>query len=360
LERFYDGYDAAILEWPDHDVLWRVGSDEFRGIWGGTRSDASATMWRTLNVIDLESTSREVGNTPDSTFHNKTLDDRAWRDGLRRNLSPETAMQPMQPGALIEVLTTPPVTECDDGEVGSLSLDFGFREPPARLEKQGKRWTLVDPMEQVKFGADAITENGLAVETSDGRYIMLRKSGQPWTEMGYMVMVGQVLDWYLKRLGIVYRFLSVGDDYHLLLTPESAQIVLNALGNWFRTKGLHQTDKGTTTFVLGHQMIWTDKEHVVALVVPRALKSMSSPTQRDDLGTIGSTETGRVMLVREDVQTQIDEFQREYGHLTYFEGTRDEMKELYTSTWEPGSERLTSFGQSEWRKEFIAEEASAE
>jgi hypothetical protein len=356
LERYYAGYKEAIMVWPDKDALWRLGSSLYGGIWGGIRSDAEVVDWVDDDIIYLESTSREVGNTPESPFHNRALNDRTWREGVRQSLSSEMDLQPTDISTYIKLLTTPPVTMCDDGEPGIFSIDFGYTEPTARFEKIAGKWTLTAGKPIVALGADMIDLNGLATETYERRMIMHTKSGEAHTEVHYLATAGNGITWRLKQAGISAQKAEIGDDIHFVIKPEDVPTLLAIMGPWMRTKGFTQT----TNFIWGRELIWKDKDHLIAFIVPRAIKTISSPQQRRDLGTMKETEADRVLKVSDEAKEQVDSFLKNHPSMVWFEGDVNEWKSILTSELEESREILAKLGHSEWWLYFIAEQEADE
>jgi len=349
---YYAAYHEMVDVWPKHDAIHVLQTSLYRGIIRGKRSDPTVVNWPAHDEMNVTTTVREVGNTPDSPFHNLSLNPRSWREGLRRQLSTEYDRQPFDQATVLDLYTTPPATVTDPGEPGVFSIDFGYQEPTAQWKKVGGKWTIVNPKEQVKFGADNIVLAGLVTETSDRTWIMHLKSGEPFTELIYKIMAALGIAWEMKAAGIGGWYSEVGDDFHFVMTPEDIEILLGRLGPWMRTKGNQQVGKATANFIWGHELIWEDKENLIAFVVPRFIKTISSPALRKDLGYMGLNDR-KEMDVSTQAQEQADTLWRLHPQMVFFQGTRDAYRQVLSAEFKETQKMLLDLGIADWRRDFL-------
>jgi hypothetical protein len=346
-DEYYDGLMAGVLEWPQKDAKFRLRTTAYKGILAGVRSDGTVKKWDTPERQEIEAIAREVGNDPSSPFHNLKLNDRAWRESLRTSLAPARALPPYDLATHRLLLSTPNVTQVDDGEIGILSFDAGFTSDPSRFEKIGGKWHVSTPKERAKFGADNIWLAGLFTETHEGEILAHLKSGSPFTEISYTVGVGLALDWALKEIGSAAKFSNIGDDFHVLMKPEEVPALLAKIGPWMRMKSF--TDEGN--FIWGERLLWKGKDRCIAYVVPRILKTISSPHQREDLGTIKPNER-RTMSVKPEAIAQADQYHKEYPEFVYSDASRDEWNAKLARRGNALA-TLVSLGHALWAQEFV-------
>jgi hypothetical protein len=350
IEHYMDDYVEALDYWPQYDVRWHIRSDMYKGIWGGVRSDADITKWSELDCMNIEVGTREVGNTPESAWHNKKLDDRGYRMRSWEKFTSKYHMMPFDAETYITLLTTPPVTQVDPGEPGVFSIDFGYVSPAATFTKSGDKWTINQPKEKVKLGADNIVESGLFTQTAEGRDIAHIKSGQSDTAHQYNISAGGGIAALFNEKKISAKIGEIGDDIHMVVKPEEVPVILDDMGNWMRTKGF----TNNLNFIWGHWLYWKDKENVVSWITPRIYKSMTSPRMRKRRGkTTMGPEDYRVDVVESDVIEQIDRFWKLYPEMVYFEGSRDEYRQLLAESFIPSSELLVAQGLSEWLEYYL-------
>lgn len=352
VESYYEGYDAAIDVWPEQDCLWRLSTDIFSGIFGGSRSDTDVVDWQPDNSYIVDSQAREVGNTPPSPFHNKLIDPKNFRQDLFLSISTPVHEMPYRFDTMVTAMTTPPVTMLSDmNREGTLALDFGFVTPAARLEMLNGKLHLIQSTEHVKLGADNIVFSGMMCETAARKWIALLKSGQPDTAYQYQITAGHGIYQQAKEAGIPIKLRQWGDDIFIGVKPADAPSLLNRLGNFARTKGT--TDN--SIFAGGHRIIWDDEDHLTSLIMPRAMKTVSSAKMiKKKLKDLKPIDKDGYVL-DSDIVDSISAFYRDYEGLVYFEGSPDDYKsylkgaiKAYSVLWE--------HGVAEWMKDIFTED----
>jgi len=341
----------GLNHWPENDVTWQLQGSMYKGIKGGVRSDATVTRWTPDDVQYVKVGVREVGNRPASSLHNRALNERAWREAIRVQFSSPRVLLPTKIETHIRLLTTPPVTQVDDNEYGVFSVDFGYQEPTPIFVKEKGQWVIHNPKEAVKFGADNIVQAGMFSITHKGDMIAHLKSGDPTTEIKYTPMVGTGIDAALSEAQITCWYASTGDDYHFIIKPVDVPALLGLIGPWMRTKGFTQN----TNFIWGHQQVWKGKDHVTSFIVPRGIKTVSSPRVKEELGGMGPEER-RVFEVERETQEQAANFWKQYEPLVIWDGRPDDYKTYLETNYYQGELGLAELGIStEWVEDLFKE-----
>lgn len=346
IEQYYDDMKTALSVWPLMDSEIRVNSSMWTGL-TATRSDVTISRWDEPDRYEAQTQTRLAGTDPSSTFHTHALNDKAQRVELIDKFMTPFHLPVYKFETFERVYTTPPVTVVDDGEIGVLSLDVGYQWPPARMEKTAGKWNLITPKTVVKLGADNIVLAGITLRASNGNRYAHLISGCPYTTRIYDQMFGEAVADIAYRHHLHVWIVQIGDDVHILCTPEEAQIILAELGPWARIKKWD----GMTNFITGRQFIWRDKDSYVVMMTPRWLRSVSSPQQRGNLRMMRPVDTYGPIKVEPHAVAAADDMWKQHRDLVYFDGSPDEYRSILRGQLPEALPLLSKLGQSEWLAE---------
>jgi len=358
--------EFAIHEWcldvqiayeqtPEKGVIIRAPT-KFKGTRKASRSDPSCAEWSNAKVT-MHAGVREVNTTPTSALSNHSLTPSDWNRSMWLKYQPPGWISPYDPRAYVESLLTLPATTQRNAPIQAINLDFGWTNAPPKVSFD--EHTLTNKWEYgketVKFGADNIVTAGVMMQAK-GIYYPAKWSGDMNTMRAYLTEVGWLIYTKLKRAGItIISVTQVGDDISIRVRREDVPAAMAVLGPWARTKGMHDEWQ----FVLGTYVGHVSEDKVVALIGPRVLKSVTSPSMLTELPrmTIGEVYTIDVPI---EAQQQAEVFLKTHPQAVFFEGTEKEYATYITTRYLQDKIELAEVGgvSSEWVKDLFPTETS--
>lgn len=353
IEEYYRELKKAITDhWPKQDVQINLGGT-YRGIEGGVRSAVDVIGW-SHNLMELRSTSREVGNDPSSAFHGPGLNPYQYRSQLWRQFSSIYHLMPDDTDGLIDTMLAPLATmDGDPNDMVLLSADAGYGLPgPSATER------VVNPgSDKISFGADQVSLSGIFLRTAEGLRIAMLKSGTPYTMLHYNIIFGEAIAYYARLDGLTLSMYQIGDDLQIKIKRGDIPVLLARLGPWLRLKGMSTN----TVFVLGHRIHWLSEDEIVVYIVPRALKSLTSPrgvgAELPAYVKVGDTY---ITKVNPEVEASIGEYWEQFPDLIYVEGTPRDVGDRLKRCYDQGQMELSKLGVSEWYQEMFHDRSPAE
>jgi len=347
---YYRDLIEAIGLWPENDVQIQL-EPGYKGISGGVRSDVDVVGWNNVGnwgTMELESTSREVGNDPSSAFHNKSLNTPEWRQMIWDQTTTPYHLAISDSENFDLVRATPPASiGGDPDDIACLGADFGYCRNLPKLSDRG----IVPTPEVDAFGADQISLLGIHLNTTENANIMMMKSGCPFTMTHYNVVAGQAVGYWANKLALHLKILQVGDDMNILMPLHEIPLLIEAMGHSLRLKGMVHTPKGDGIFVLGKWTWWKNRDQMTSFITPRMLKSLTSAKRKemDSLpASVGIGETYTTKNVDPLVDEQIKKIWRDFPELVYFSGTKGDYLKKMLEVGEKGYAMLAEAGVMEW------------
>lgn len=300
VKMFYDQLVAAVDAWPQQGSVIHLpsGDRSFKGIWGGSRSDADVVDWSVSpplafeydgkvhnyasgpwQLVRIEAATRQVGNDPSSVFFCPGTTPTSWTMEMWAKYSSEYHLMPDDLEGFARVMTTPPATIRGDDplEMVLVSADFGFNEISSRVDDL----TLVVVKPGITLGADNIAMRDIFLESRKG-LISLLESGEPFTMVQYLATAGEPVAEWARQAGVKpgeMEIYQVGDDLQILIQRRHLAGLFAALGPWLKVKGMtHDANrKQHTVFLLGHYVCWhEDTREITVFMEPRLVKTVSS------------------------------------------------------------------------------------
>lgn len=344
---------TAVMVYPQYDALFHFRHPRYKAIRGGRRSKCDFVSY-TWEMQVVAGKSRHVGNMFDSFLHNKLLMNKARRDDLFMKFTSRYSLPPQDIQSHARIMTTPPITECTGNEIGLLSADFGYTEPPARLERVADKWRIIQPHERVKLGADQIALAGrfCTVYGESPYTIKLLESGDPRTMIGYKILAELPMETTAQRHGLDLKWMAVGDDLHIIGRGSDLEVLMNERGNWLRLKGMTPTPKGTWVFILGFMLFWQGNDYVHMFVIPRAVSSKAAAVRSDTQLRPMRPYDEIDYKVPPEALMQVEELERLHPELLMFEGTPEELSQVILRQLPEANRELPKLNISEWRREM--------
>jgi hypothetical protein len=363
VSEYYDDLIASILDWPKYDSVINI-SGEWRGIRGGSRSDADCLEWTEDNSrIVTETQVRGVGTDPSSVLHNRTLNDREYQLDLYKISGTPITVYPMDIEGWQKVMSTPPVTaEFIKDEVvdeGLFSFDFGYTDSrfiPGSFDRTA---------ESIKLGADNIWMTGIELRTTRhmprvNRFMML-ESGCPFTMVSYTPAIDGMIYEIAKSNSLSsIRVLGVGDDKQVTGKIEHLKVLAHLIGPWARTKGM---DKGWV-FVVGNNLLWESPDVVHMFMMPRAMKSMTSPNAVKSYPTLAKSlyiGDSLHLEVPNEILLEAQKLWELYPEMFFMSGTPQDVRRIVNRDYWSGRQSLASIGGvSEWTEDLYFDVSEGE
>lgn len=277
VEVYSEGRAQMVLDYPDKATIIE-GYTLYKGSLSVSRSDADVIAFRRQgNTVyeTIDSKVRMAGISITSPFSNSHAFTRDDQRSLYARISPASYDPTMSREAVRHVYDLPPVTFKGASELDRVTIDadFGFRWPPPQVEVHGERWSIQEPKEIIKSGADGMVYHGCAHKGATGFVIPEKLSGDMFTMSDYTISINRPIAAYAARRGWHLHGVSIGDDQALSVNASEVPDVLNSpLGPYLRTKG----SQGNWVFRYGVYLHFDSPDHAQRFVIPRILKTQTT------------------------------------------------------------------------------------
>jgi hypothetical protein len=115
--------------------------------------------------------------------------------------------------------------------------------------------------------------------------------------------------------------------------------------------------KGNSVNILGHQAVHIDKGKVDVLMLPRALKTTTSPIAAERLGAVREVPIGTTISMRANktLQDQAQDVWKMYPEIILYKGTTDGYVSDMAKIYREARKRVAELGYSDWIKYMLGD-----